>query len=44
MCAIYAYGKEHIPIMDNGSSGDGRLLTISSSKEALIPLGQTINF
>ena len=44
MCAFNAYEKEHIPTPDDGISGGGRPLTISSFKKALISLGQTINF
>ena len=44
MCAVGAHNKEHIPMPDDTSSGGGITLPISSYKESLVSLGQTINF
>ena len=44
MCAVDVYDKEHVPMPDDVSSGVGRPMPITSPKEALFSLGQTINF
>ena len=44
MCDVDECSKDHIPMPDNGSSGGDRPMTISSYKEAVISLVQTINF
>ena len=44
MCAVDAYGKKHVPTHDAASSVCGRTIPSTSSKEALISIGQKIKF
>ena len=44
MCAVDAYDKDHVPIRYDASSGGGRPMPITSSKESLISIGHKINF
>ena len=44
MCSVYAYGKDHVPMTSDASSGGGRSMPSTSSKKALYSLGHTINF
>ena len=44
MCSVDVYEKYHVPITNNTSSGCGISMPNTPSKEALISLGQTINF
>ena len=44
VCDFDAYNKQHIPMPEYASSGDGIPLSIFSYKETRISLGRTINF
>ena len=44
MCSINDYSKENAPMPDDTSSGGGRPMPSTSSKEVLISFGHTIKF
>ena len=44
MCFIDAYDKQHPSYVDDVSSGGGNVLTPNATTEALVSLGETIDF
>ena len=43
MCSVYAYGKDHVPMTSDASSGGGIPITSMSYNETLLSLVHTIN-